>query len=107
MESYTDSNRSIENQQYSAWNSVTAVVVNWCLNWTTDLLVFIIPFFIISCLQLRKRQKIGLCCVFSLGLINIVLSLTRFIIFKSNTDIVDDASGSKYTPAPQQSDHRG
>ncbi|KAH4101213.1 hypothetical protein HBI25_157810 [Parastagonospora nodorum] len=92
-------NWSIENQELSLWNSVEAVVVNWSLNFTTDLLVFILPFFIISCLQLRKRQKFALCGIFSLGLITIVLSLTRFIVFQVSTELVDDASGNLWYTA--------
>lgn len=30
--------RSIEGQFSSLWNSLTALVVNWCLNFSTDLL---------------------------------------------------------------------
>jgi hypothetical protein len=31
-------NRSIENQLLSTWNSYTALIVNWTLNFSTDLL---------------------------------------------------------------------
>jgi hypothetical protein len=57
--------------------------------------VFIIPFFIIKCLKLRRRQKIALCGVFSLGLITISISLARFIVYTVTDYSVDDASGSK------------
>jgi hypothetical protein len=58
-------------------------------------LVFALPFFIINCLKLRRRQKIGLVGVFSLGLITIVISLSRFIVYTATNYTVDDASGSK------------
>lgn len=58
-------------------------------------LVFILPFFIITCLNLHMRQKIALCGVFSLGLITMVLSLSRFIKFMQMTATLDDAAGSK------------
>lgn len=57
--------------------------------------VFILPFFIINCLKLRKRQKIALCGVFSLGLITIAISLARFIVYTVTDYNVDDAAGSK------------
>ena len=57
-------------------------------------LVFGLPFSIINCLKLRRRQKIGLVGVFSLGAITIIISLARFIAYSVNYD-VDDASGSK------------
>lgn len=107
--------RSLENQLLSTWNSYTTFAVNWALNWSTDLLrrcrvrrssdtvpdkdtVFILPFFIINCLKLRKRQKIALCGVFSLGLITIAISLARFIVYTVTNYGVDDASGSKLLP---------
>ncbi|KAH7392307.1 hypothetical protein DE146DRAFT_136229 [Phaeosphaeria sp. MPI-PUGE-AT-0046c] len=92
-------NWSIQGQYSSLWNSLTAVIVNWCLNFSTDLLVFVLPFFFITCLQLRKRQKLALCGVFSLGLITMVLSLSRFIVFTMSTTAVDDASGNLWFTA--------
>ena len=70
---------------------------------TNNELVFILPFFIINCLKLRKRQKIALCGVFSLGLITIAISLARFIVYTVTDYSVDDASGSKYTPRSSRS----
>jgi hypothetical protein len=57
--------------------------------------VFILPFFMISCLKLRKRQKVALCAVFSLGLFTIVISLARFLVYTVTDYSLDDASGSK------------
>lgn len=56
--------------------------------------VFILPFFIITRLKLRKRQKIALCGVFSLGLITMAISLGRFIVYTATDYNVDDATGS-------------
>jgi hypothetical protein len=60
-------------------------------------IVFILPFFIINCLKLRKRQKVALCGIFSLGLITIVISVARFLVYTVSDYTVDDASGSKPT----------
>jgi hypothetical protein len=60
-------------------------------------LVFALPFFIINCLKLRRNQKIGLVGVFSLGLITIAISLSRFIAYSASNYDLDDASGSKET----------
>jgi hypothetical protein len=59
--------------------------------------VFTLPFSILNCLKLRKRQKIGLCGVFSLGLITITISLARFIAYVVTNYSIDDAAGSKST----------
>jgi hypothetical protein len=50
-----------------------------------------------SSLKLRKRQKIALCGVFSLGLITICISLSRFLVYTITDYNVDDATGSKWT----------
>jgi hypothetical protein len=58
--------------------------------------VFVLPFFILNCLKLRKRQKVALCGVFSLGIITLIISLARFIVYTDSSDYsLDDASGSK------------
>lgn len=51
----------------------------------------------LSSLKLRKRQKIALCGVFSLGLITIAISLSRFIVYTVTDYNVDDATGSEWT----------
>jgi hypothetical protein len=58
--------------------------------------VFSLPFFIINCLKLRRRQKIGLVGIFSLGAITIIISLSRFIVYAATEYSVDDADGSKH-----------
>ena len=58
------------------------------------LVVFGLPFFIVNCLKLRKRQKIGLVGVFSLGVITMAISLARFIVYNMDYDVAD-ADGSK------------
>lgn len=57
--------------------------------------MFVLPFFIITCLKLRKRQMVALCGVFSLGLITIVISLARFLVYTVSDYGLDDAAGSK------------
>ncbi|KAF1932635.1 uncharacterized protein M421DRAFT_97919 [Didymella exigua CBS 183.55] len=92
-------NWSLENQLDSTWNSYTTFAVNWALNWSTDLLLFIVPFFLLSSLKLRKRQKIALCGVFSLGMITIAISLSRFIVYTVTDYFVDDATGNLWCTA--------
>ncbi|KAF2448171.1 hypothetical protein P171DRAFT_207180 [Karstenula rhodostoma CBS 690.94] len=95
---HISNNWSIENQLLSTWNSYSGLIINWCLNWSSDVLLFILPFFIIHCIKLRKRQKIALCGVFSLGLITIAISLARFIVYAGDYNI-DDASGNLWCTA--------
>ncbi|EMD85332.1 hypothetical protein COCC4DRAFT_65715 [Bipolaris maydis ATCC 48331] len=91
-------NWSIENQLYSTWNAYANLVVNWTLNFSTDLLLFILPFFIVNCLKLRKRQRIGLVGVFSLGAITMAISLARFIVYNMDYN-VSDADGNLWCTA--------
>ncbi|KAF3038731.1 hypothetical protein E8E11_005943 [Didymella keratinophila] len=92
-------NWSLENQLDSTWNSYRAFAINWTLNWSTDILLFILPFFMMSSLKLRKRQKIALCGVFSLGMITIIISASRFIVYTVTDYNVDDATGNLWCTA--------
>ncbi|KAI4906997.1 hypothetical protein J4E90_009891 [Alternaria incomplexa] len=73
----------------STWNTYSNLVVNWTLNFGTDLLLFGLPFFIFNCLKLRRRQKVGLVGIFSLGAITMAISLARFIVYNMDYDIAD------------------
>ncbi|CAI6334835.1 unnamed protein product [Periconia digitata] len=92
-------NWSIENQLNSTWNSWNVLIIDWVLNFSTDLLLFCLPFFIINCLKLRRRQKYGLVGVFSLGIITMAISLARFIVYAATNYYVDDASGNAWCTA--------
>lgn len=99
----------------SVWNSYSDLVAEWGLNFSTDLickihlsthinrqnsnsigcLVFCFPFFILNHLKLRRRQKLGLIFVFSLGAITMAVSLARFLAYNVTGFGLDDESGSK------------
>ncbi|KAF4946146.1 hypothetical protein FGADI_11424 [Fusarium gaditjirri] len=87
-------NWSVENQLNSAWNSLPNFLTQWCLNFSTDLLLFCFPFFILEHLTLRTEQKLGLVGVFSLGAITMSVSLTRFIISNAADYQLDEPSGN-------------
>ena len=59
-------------------------------------LVFCLPFSLLSSLQLRQRQKVGLVAIFSLGLITICISLARFTAYIASDWDIDDENGSMY-----------
>ncbi|CAJ2504333.1 Uu.00g117270.m01.CDS01 [Anthostomella pinea] len=86
-------NWSLENQMDSLWNNFNSLIINWTLNISADLLLFGLPFFILNCLMLRRRQKIGLAGIFSLGAITMIMSAARFIAYCTDYDL-DDASGN-------------
>ncbi|KAI5239121.1 hypothetical protein E4T42_08799 [Aureobasidium subglaciale] len=80
-----------DEQGQSIWNSWADFWVNWTLNFSADVILFFIPFFIIKSLKLRQRQKFGLIAVFSLGLITMAISFGRFMIYTvSNYDLGDN-----------------
>jgi heme/copper-type cytochrome/quinol oxidase subunit 4 len=45
----------------------------------TSTLVFALPFLVLYKLNMRTRVKISVYCIFLLGLIDIAMSLTRFL----------------------------
>ncbi|KAF5706939.1 hypothetical protein FMUND_11349 [Fusarium mundagurra] len=85
---------SVENQLNSAWNSLPNFLTQWCLNFSTDLILFCFPFFILKHLTLRTEQKLGLVGVFSLGAITMSASLARFIISNAADYQLDYPSGN-------------
>ncbi|RYC81532.1 hypothetical protein BFJ63_vAg15579 [Fusarium oxysporum f. sp. narcissi] len=87
-------NWSVENQLNSAWNSLPNFLTQWCLNFSTDLILFCFPFFILNHLTLRTEQKLGLVGVFSLGAITMSVSLARFIISNAADYQLDYPSGN-------------
>ncbi|KAI7771166.1 hypothetical protein LZL87_013237 [Fusarium oxysporum] len=87
-------NWSVENQLNSAWNSLPNFLTQWCLNFSTDLLLFCFPFFVLKHLTLRTEQKLGLVGVFSLGAITMSVSLARFIISNAADYQLDEPSGN-------------
>jgi len=88
-----------EEQGQSIWNSWTDFWINWTLNFSADVFLFLIPFFILKALKLRQRQKFGLIGVFSLGLITMAISFARFMIYSvSNYDLSDNDGGKLEFP---------
>ncbi|KAG9606212.1 hypothetical protein KCU86_g287, partial [Aureobasidium melanogenum] len=80
-----------DEQGRSIWNSYKDFWIEWMLNFSTDVFLFCIPFFIIKSLKLRQRQKFGLIGVFSLGLITMAISFARFMIYTvSDYDLGDN-----------------
>jgi len=88
-----------EEQGQSIWNSWTDFWINWTLNFSADVFLFLIPFFILKALKLRQRQKFGLIGVFSLGLITMAISFARFMIYSvSNYNLSDNDGGTLKLP---------
>ncbi|KAH0279188.1 hypothetical protein KCU91_g1919, partial [Aureobasidium melanogenum] len=80
-----------DEQGRSIWNSYRDFWIEWMLNFSTDVFLFCIPFFIMKSLKLRQRQKFGLIGVFSLGLITMAISFARFMIYTvSDYDLGDN-----------------
>ncbi|KAI8668618.1 hypothetical protein NCS57_00673500 [Fusarium keratoplasticum] len=60
--------------------------VAWALHFTGSLALFALPFLILHNLNMRTKTKVGVYCVFLLGLIDISFSLTRFLIVLLSND---------------------
>ncbi|RYP51737.1 hypothetical protein DL769_010767 [Monosporascus sp. CRB-8-3] len=54
-------------------------VAAWSMHFSSDIMIFFLPFLVINRLQMRRSLKISLYCTFLLGIINISFCLTRFI----------------------------
>ncbi|KAF7544886.1 hypothetical protein G7Z17_g9605 [Cylindrodendrum hubeiense] len=58
--------------------------VSWGLHFVGDLLVFILPWFVVTGLNMRRALKIGVYCTFLLGLINITFDILRVATLTSS-----------------------
>ncbi|KAF2425268.1 hypothetical protein EJ08DRAFT_405202 [Tothia fuscella] len=67
--------------------SYTLFKINFALNISSDLLIFVLPFPLLSSLNLARRQVIALCVTFGLGLITMVVSVCRCMALLSNAFI--------------------
>lgn len=63
--------------------AIRVYTIAWGLNISCDMLIFILPFLILHKLQMRRRVKIGVYCIFGLGIVNMAVSLTRFLFVGS------------------------
>ncbi|KAL8372586.1 hypothetical protein RB595_002095 [Gaeumannomyces hyphopodioides] len=72
-------NWSIEGATCPELFARTSFEIGWALHFTGDVLVFCVPWLFLHTLQLRRAMKVGICCTFLLGIINIVFCLARFI----------------------------
>ncbi|KAH7335100.1 hypothetical protein BKA66DRAFT_379166, partial [Pyrenochaeta sp. MPI-SDFR-AT-0127] len=53
--------------------------IGWALHFSSDILIFLLPFLILHKLQVKRLVKLGVSCIFGLGVINIAICLTRFL----------------------------
>ncbi|KIL90492.1 hypothetical protein FAVG1_06224 [Fusarium avenaceum] len=53
--------------------------IAWALHFIGSLFLFALPFLVLHKLNMRTRVKISVYCIFLLGLIDIAMSLTRFL----------------------------
>jgi len=76
----------------SAWESWITFHVNYSFNLSTDLAIFIYPFFLLAHLRIRRSQKIGLIGIFSLGLLTMSIGAVRYgsTISNEGYDIVQN-----------------
>lgn len=83
-------NWSISESQGSVWNSWAVFRINYAFNVSSDCIVFILPFFLLPYIHFPRRQKWALVGVFSLGLITIATSVSRFLFENFNLQTSSD-----------------
>lgn len=83
-------NWSISKSEGSVWNSWAVFRINYAFNVSSDCIVFILPFFLLPYIHFPRRQKWALVAVFSLGLITIATSVSRFLFENFNLQTSSD-----------------
>ncbi|KAH7227216.1 uncharacterized protein BKA55DRAFT_584297 [Fusarium redolens] len=61
--------------------------VGWALHFSSDVIIFVLPFMILRNLRMDKLVRFGVYCTFGLGAINIIFCLVRFLVVEASTDI--------------------
>jgi len=79
------SNWSLEPGACMIYASNTITFTNWSLNMTSDLSIFILPFFLLRYLRLSRKQLGGLVATFLLGAITIFCSVVRLTVLQLDT----------------------
>jgi len=80
-------NWSLEPDSCSVYNSWVTFDTSWGLNISSDLALFIPPFFLLKDLKLGKWQKAGLATTFTLGAITMSMSIARLIWFYQDLSV--------------------
>ncbi|KAL7270266.1 hypothetical protein RUND412_007034, partial [Rhizina undulata] len=73
------------------WQSLPIFYASFGLHITADLIIFFLPFFILSCLHLPLRKLLGLILIFSLGAITIAMAAARVITILLVNDVTSYA----------------
>lgn len=66
--------------QTSSIDSLVTLTIGSFLNITTDLVILILPLLTIQSFNLRRREKLGLCFIFSVGIMSVVASVVRYVV---------------------------
>ncbi|KAL1311457.1 hypothetical protein AAFC00_004402 [Neodothiora populina] len=72
-------NWSLKEGACSTFNSLLVFQIDWALNFSSDILIFTLPFPLLRHLHLKRKQLYGLIVTFALGVITIMVNLGRFI----------------------------
>ncbi|THX14037.1 hypothetical protein D6D17_03313 [Aureobasidium pullulans] len=80
------SNWSLEEGACSTFNSLRVLQIDWALNFTSDIAIFVLPFPLLRHLHLGSRQIYGLLVTFALGLATIAVNLARFITIQTGNN---------------------
>lgn len=62
----------------SSIDNLTTLTVGSFLNIATDLMILILPLLVIQSFKLRRREKLGLCFVFTMGIMCVTASVVRY-----------------------------
>lgn len=58
--------------------------IGWALHFTGSIAIFVLPFFVIQKIQMRRAMLVGVYAALSLGAVDIAFSLTRFLIVQTS-----------------------
>ncbi|KAL8352720.1 hypothetical protein RB601_002847 [Gaeumannomyces tritici] len=78
-----DPGKNMEQQpgQCSVLTSSDLFYTVWGVHFTSEVLIFLFPFPVITCIKLEARARVALCGLFGLGLLTLGMSIGRVAVF--------------------------
>ncbi|KAL8382199.1 hypothetical protein RB595_006130 [Gaeumannomyces hyphopodioides] len=65
----------------------------WAVHFTSEIMIFLFPFPIVTRLKLERRARVALCGLFGLGLLTLAMSIARVVVFSQLMNAASAAEG--------------
>ena len=82
----------------SVYADIRTSWINWTMNILSDVLVFVLPFFLLPRIRINRAQKWGVTGAFLLGVITMAVSTARFVMMNVSDAVTTLCKTFSYRP---------